>query len=71
MGGGSSESSRERSGWGFRRRAMGGGIALSRKGKEKRLDISLRSRGVRTRVMGFHLMLGLRGRGYPFLVVLL
>ena len=40
MGGGSSESSTDSSGCGFRRRAMGGGIALSRKGKEKRLEIS-------------------------------
>lgn len=38
IGGGSSDSSVERSvGGGFRRRDMGGGIALSRKGKEKRL----------------------------------
>ena len=37
MGGGSSDSSRVRSACGFRRREMGGGIALSRKGKEKRL----------------------------------
>jgi hypothetical protein len=37
MGGGSSESS-ENSGWGlFRRRAIGGGIALSRKGNENNL----------------------------------
>jgi hypothetical protein len=38
IGAGSSESSEEGSGCGGRRRAIGGGMALSRKGKENNLS---------------------------------
>lgn len=39
IGGGSSESSVVASGWGLRRRAIGGGMALSRNGKENNLEL--------------------------------
>ena len=70
MGGGSSESS-ENSGCGlFRRRAMGGGIALSRKGKENNLLLEKFS-GSNTLVIRFHWTLGWLGLVCPFQVILL
>ena len=69
MGGGSSESS-ENSGCGlFRRRAIGGGIALSRKGKENNLLLDIFS-VYNTLVMHFHSTLGWLGLLCPLQVIL-
>ena len=70
MGGGSSASSvlgEEGMGGGLRRRAIGGGRALSRKGKEKRLVVSKgcgngrkigRGEGISTQGRGFRSSVG-------------